>query len=304
MHSVDVCVATFKRPKLLRKLLESLFRQSLDDIRMRVIVVDNDHDSTAQNIVEAFKKTLPFEVIYDVEPVQSIPLARNRALSYVRSDYIAIVDDDETVPENWLTTMLATMEQYKADVVCGPVVSLLPAAAPEWAKSQKSFQRVQRPTGTRLECCATNNVIIRRSSLGVPSIGFNPVYGLSGCDDTDFFYRLHLAGKRLIWCDDAEVTEHVPESRVTLKWLRRRGFRSGQSFVRVFVARYSTEKKVIWFIQKIMYLVGGIIGAPFALLLSYSLFVRLTVKIMAMLGQLSIVFGNTVYEEYRTDRYK
>ena len=127
---------------------------------------------------------------------------------------------------------------------------------------------------------------------------------MSGGEDADFFFRLHLAGRRLVWCDEAVVTEQVPSSRLTLKWLRQRGFRSGQSFVRVFVRRYHFGKKVVWFGEKVFHLLGGIIAVPFLRLISYQAYVRVTVRIMASLGQLSVVFNNPIYEEYRADRYK
>lgn len=127
---IDICLATFKRPNLLAEALQSLARLKVDGFRIRVIVVDNDRYATAHATVEEFRQSVSFEVIYDVEPIQSIPLARNRALSHVRGDYFAFFDDDETVPANWLTTLLATMRRYDADVVFGPVEGLLPSDAP------------------------------------------------------------------------------------------------------------------------------------------------------------------------------
>jgi succinoglycan biosynthesis protein ExoM len=301
---IDICLATFRRPHLLTEALQSLARMEVVGFRIRVIVVDNDREATARPTVETFRQSVLFEVIYDVEPIQSIPLARNRALSHVRGAYFAFLDDDEIAPADWLTTLLATMRRYEADVVFGPVEGLLPTDAPHWAQVQPSFIRAHRATGTRLEHGATNNVLVSWAALGQPPQIFDPAYGLSGCDDTDFFYRLHLAGRRLVWCDEAVVTEHVPESRVTLKWVRRRGFRSGQSFARVFVRRYPLRKKVVWFAMKVLQLLGGIFIAPFSRIVSYPAYVRLTVRIMAALGQLSIVFSNYVYEEYHADRYK
>ena len=55
---------------------------------------------------------------------------------------------------------------------------------------------------------------------------------------------------------------------------------------------------------KVLQLLGGGVIAPFVLIVSYSAYVRLTVRIMAALGQLSVVFSNYVYEEYHADRYK
>lgn len=302
--SIDICLATFRRPHLLAEALQSLGRLEIAGFRIRVIVVDNDQQASGRDTVEAFRQSVPFEVVYDVEPIQSIPLARNRALSHVQSDYFAFFDDDEIVPPNWLAKMFATMQKYNADVVFGPVESLLPTDAPDWARVQPSFRRAHHTTGTPLEHGATNNVLIRRVALGQPPQLFDPTYALSGCEDTDFFYRLHLAGARLVWCDEAVVTEHVPESRVTLRWLRRRGFRSGQSFVRVFVRRYPFRRRAIWFVTKLLQLASGITVLPFARIVSYPTYVRLNVRIMAALGQLSVVFSNYIYEEYHAHRYR
>lgn len=302
--SIDVCLATYRRPALLAETLQSLAQLNLAGLMLRVVIVDNDLNETGRTTVETFRKSVSFAVIYDVEPDQNIALARNRALSHTQADYFAFVDDDEAVPPDWLSTLLSTIQRYNADVVFGPVQSILPSDAPKWARVQPSFLRTQRATGTQLEHGGSGNVLIRRVALGQPPQLFDPSYGLSGGEDADFFYRLHLAGRRLIWCDEAIVTEHVPASRLTLKWLRQRGFRSGQSFVRVFVKRYPLEKKALWFVMKVLQLIGGIIAAPFMLLVSYPTHVRLTVRIMAALGQLSVVFSNSIYEEYRADRYR
>lgn len=304
LHSIDVCLATFKRPHLLPEALRSLAGLNLDGIRMRLIVVDNDHAETAQATVDAYRKAVPFEVLYDVEPIQNIALARNRALAHIQADYFAFFDDDETVPSDWLTTLLATLKQYDADVVFGPALGILPPDAPLWAKDQPTFRRTRRDTGTAMVLGATGNVLVRRAALGQPPQRFDPAYGLSGGEDADFFYRLHCAGKRMVWCDEAVVTEHVPTNRLTPTWVRQRGFRSGQSYARIVVSREPLQKKVVWFAMKVTQLFGAILSTPIARVVSYPLYVRLTVRIMATLGQLSVVFSGFVYEEYHANRHK
>jgi hypothetical protein len=45
----DVCIATFKRPALLERLLRDLLAQQLPDgVSMHIIVVDNDVDESAR----------------------------------------------------------------------------------------------------------------------------------------------------------------------------------------------------------------------------------------------------------------
>jgi succinoglycan biosynthesis protein ExoM len=302
--TVDVLLATFRRPDLLCEALKSLARLELGDLAIRVVVVDNDKDQTARTTVQAFRDSVSFEVVYDVEPEQGVVRARNRALNQVRADYFAFFDDDETVPADWLSVLFATLQRYQADAVQGPLLGVLPPDAPAWAKDQPSFRRCRLATGTRLEFCATNNVLVRTSALGFPAQRFDLKYNLSGGEDADFFYRLHRAGKLLVWCDEALVTEHVPKERVNLPWLRRRGFRSGQSFMRIVLQRDPLRRKLAWVLKKCLQLVAGLLAAPFSRLVSYSSYVELTVKIVTAIGCLSIVFSSAIYEEYHADRYQ
>jgi succinoglycan biosynthesis protein ExoM len=302
--TIDVLLATFRRQDLLAEALQSLARLELEGLVIRVVVVDNDQDQTARATVEAFRDSVSFEVVYDVEPEQGVAKARNRALSQVRADYFAFFDDDETVPADWLTTLFGTMQRYGADAVQGPLLGLLPPGAPAWAKDQPSFRGERMATGARLEFCATNNILVRTSALGDPAQRFDLKYNLSGGEDADFFYRLRRAGKLLVWCDEAVVTEHVPENRVNLPWLRRRGFRSGQSFMRIVMQRDPLRKRLAWSLKKAVQLVAGLLAAPFCRLVCYSSYVGLTVKIMTAIGCLSIVFSSAIYEEYHADRYQ
>jgi succinoglycan biosynthesis protein ExoM len=302
IKKIDVCIATFKRPAMLATLLSSLLQQDLHGIGMRLIVIDNDSGESARATVEEFRRTSGFEIIYDMEPQQNIALARNRALSHVTSDYFAFVDDDESVSPTWLRSLLHCMEIEQADFVFGPVWSALPEHAPNWATA--CFKKNPRKTGTSLEFGGAGNVLGKRSAVEQPKARFNPAFGLTGGEDTDLFYRLFLSGRRLVWCNEGWATEPVPDVRLTLQWIRRRGFRDGQTYQRIFVAQFSTFRRVIWFFTKLFQLVTGILMAPFIRLLSYPSYVALTVKIAAASGQLSSCFSGENFEEYNVRHYQ
>lgn len=53
----SICIATYKRPELLKKLLESLSKQELpESVEIEVIIVDNDKSESAREVVvRAFK---------------------------------------------------------------------------------------------------------------------------------------------------------------------------------------------------------------------------------------------------------
>jgi succinoglycan biosynthesis protein ExoM len=299
---IDVCIATFKRPQMLASLLQSLAQQKLDGMIIRIIVVDNDREQSAMPAVAAFRYAYKIDVIYDVEPVQNIALSRNRAMEHVTSEFFAFVDDDEIVSDRWLQSHLDCLMSHQADLVFGPVRSTLPNDAPGWAG--RCFKKIQRSTGDVLEFGGAGNVFARRSAFELPSARFDPAFGLTGGEDTDLFYRLSMAGKRLIWCEEAWASEPVPSARLTLKWVRRREFRSGQTYYKIFVTRYSMRQKAAWFVTKLMQLAGGILIAPMMRLISYPSYVVLTARVASATGQLSSCFSKKIVEEYGLRYYQ
>lgn len=302
VNQVDVCVATYKRPDLLLSLLDSLVKQELGlNLTMRVIVVDNDSEESSKDTVNILKKEYPFPLFYFSEPRQGISYARNKALDNASAEYIAFLDDDEVAEPNWLKSLFDTLLTTNSDVVFGPVIGVLPEYAPDWTRSHASFQRPRLKTGAVVKYGASGNVIFKASILVSPHQAFDHDFGLTGGGDTEFFYRLHLAGKKLIWCDEAMVKEDVPDNRLTLQWVFKRSFRGGQGYYRVFVTRFSLTEKCIWFIKKLAYLLGGLILLPIVKLIKPKSYINLKCLVFGFKGQLSALFGKRFYYQEYTD---
>jgi succinoglycan biosynthesis protein ExoM len=244
---VDVCVATFKRPLLLSKLLESLSLQELPTgIAMRIIVVDNDKNGSARPIVEQFSAGSDVLVVYDIEPVQNIARTRNRAVALAVGDYVAFIDDDETAEANWLDRILATADAFNADVVFGPVKPVLPDNTQDWIRKGHFFDRERIPTGTPRPHGGTGNTLVKTEVLHRSNMILDPAFGLTGGADTELFTRLQKQGAKLVWCDEAICYEQVPQNRMTVGWLVRRSFRGGQTASRIFFREMTVTEKLIW----------------------------------------------------------
>lgn len=298
--TIDICIVTCKRPLILRGLLDSLTAQNLDGLLLRVIVIDNDLTQSARCTVDSFRRSQSsgnvLEVVYDVESDPCIAHARNRALRHAKADYVALVDDDETVSRDWLRQLLDTMHRYQADVVFGPVISVLPNGAPPWAR--RCFHRTRRRTGEPVHHYGAGNVLLRRPAITADRLRFDPAFGGTGGEDTDFFYRLHLAGRRMVWCDEAIAHVAVPAARLTLAWMRERGFNGGQNWARIFASRYSYPRKLLWLVLMLAQLT---IGLPLALglrWLAYPQYVALTVRLAGTAGQLAACFPGGHLEGY------
>jgi len=228
---IDVCVATYKRPQLLKKLLLSLVAQETgDEFTFTIIVADNDAQRSAEPVVRELN-ACGQKIIYAVEPEQNISLARNKALSFSRHDYIATIDDDEYADSHWLLHLYRAITSLNADVVHGPVIPEFPPKTPRYIR--EGFMRPNPPTGsTENYILNTGNTLFRRSLTEGMTTPYDPRFGRTGGEDTAFFFDLKRRGCRMTWCREALVFEAVSSTRANLVWLLKRKFRHGNLYPR------------------------------------------------------------------------
>lgn len=221
---VAVCIPTYKRPKKLAMLLESLSKLRFDKVprpSIFVVVVDNDAAGSARQVVETSRQALNVPMLYATEPRRGLAFARNRAVEAAGDvDFIAFVDDDEVVSPHWLDELLFVQKQYDADVVFGPVMPRFETTPPKWVVSGRFFEKRWPYTGT----C---NVLIRRAVLDQFKPPFDARFNYTGGSDSFLFMQLGLRGARMVWADGAVVEEWIPEERTRVSWLMRRAFRYG-----------------------------------------------------------------------------
>ena len=233
---IDVCVATYKRPDLLRKLLESLVIQETDGrFDLRVVVADNDASRSAESVVRDVEAASSVPILYDVEPSQNISLARNKALSHATGDFVACIDDDEYAERGWLLHLYEAITEYECDVVHGPAVRYFAPDAPAYVRDGTAFTRPNPPTGsTKDYVCSTANCMFRRDLVRDAAAPFDPAFGRTGGGDVAFFEQLRKQGTRFVWCREAKVFEYVPPERANWRWILRRDFRTGNNYYRVY----------------------------------------------------------------------
>ncbi len=226
-----ISIATYRRIDGLRRLLDSL-AASIDRMVADIIVVDNDPDGSARETASLHK----LEPIYLLEPSPGIAAARNRGLKRFSDDYEAVifVDDDEWVEPDWFDMLTGYARAAVVDIVQGPIVAVLPDDAPRAIRSGGFYDRPPIPTGTRLNAAATNNTLMRRAAwakAGYPL--FDAAFSATGGSDTDLFWGIRKAGASIVFCAEAVVSEEVPQSRLTFRWLRQRFLRTGMVDIRV-----------------------------------------------------------------------
>jgi succinoglycan biosynthesis protein ExoM len=95
---VAICIASYRRPQGLARLLEGIGKQILNPPmpEVRILVVDNDPEGSAASPCEAMGPLLPWPITYIHERDAGVSHARNCAVASARgwADYIAFLDDD------------------------------------------------------------------------------------------------------------------------------------------------------------------------------------------------------------------
>jgi succinoglycan biosynthesis protein ExoM len=229
---VAICVCTFRRQALLRELLGGMAQLTFHKMQapqIQIVVVDNDELASAHEVCAS--ASVPWPVKYVVESQRGITHARNRAIAEAGLvDFVAFIDDDEVPSAQWLDELLWTKTEFAADVVSGPVSPRYAQEVADWVKRGRFFDAWVSPTGTPLEACATNNVLIG-SHIFQRVTSFEDAFALSGAEDTNFFLRVRRAGYKIVWSQEAIVFESVPAARGTVGWILRREYQTGNGWV-------------------------------------------------------------------------
>lgn len=294
---VCVCICTYRRKHLLKRLLDALRDQDTQGLfTYSIVVVDNDELQSAQEVVSEFAGVSGIAIKYRVEPHQNIALARNKAIENVQGDYVAFIDDDEFPTRLWLVTLFNACARFSADGALGPVKPYFDSDPPQWIIDGKFYERPTYPTGLVIDGSKgrTGNVLMKRSVFSDAGPPFRPEF-LTG-EDQDFFRRMIEKGRVFIWCDEAVAYEVVPPVRWSRGFMLRRALlRGANSLLHPTCGALDIAKSV--FAVPAYALIS-----PVALILGQGRFMLCIVKLFDHLGKLLALVGiHPIKEAYITE---
>lgn len=226
--TVSVLIPTFKRPLGLARAIASVTGQTrLPD---EIVVVDNDPEASARELVEDLARDSRVPLVYVHEPRPGVSHARNTGFSYATGRFIAQLDDDEGARPEWLESLLKTRQALDTPVVFGPVTPLATGQGP---MVTAMLERLYARTGPEADDYRTRdwgcgNSLLDRSALTLPDPVFDPRTNETGGEDDVLFVALQKQGVPFGWSAGAEVIEFVEGSRVHWKHLLARSFAYGQ----------------------------------------------------------------------------
>jgi glycosyltransferase involved in cell wall biosynthesis len=304
MTEIAICIATRQRPKGITRTLRSLAALQTERT-VTVIVADNDAEKregiAAAEALRAEGYRWPLELLTVAEP--GIPQVRNAlvaaALRLPGVRFVAMLDDDEAADPHWLHAMLACQAATRADVVGGAVLREMEGDIAPWAARHPLLQPKSRGASGVVDLIdSTGNVLIEAEALrALGDQPFDEAMALTGGSDKQLFTRMQRAGRRFAWAEDARVTELIPASRVTSKWLLMRGYRIGMTDT-ITALSHSTPLKVA--AAEAARIAGGFVIGSLGAALTLDRgkrIVRLG-KLYRAAGKVAALTGHR-YEEYR-----
>jgi len=231
---VAICIATHSRPEALANLLDSIdaLVDTMPDgtkIDIRLAIVDNDPNRSAADVLS---ETRRFPLAHVNDPQRGYASVRNATVALAGSavDWLAFVDDDETVSEAWLVELLDAAFESGAAVASGCVVSL----GPNGAEAHRTSATDLTPGrfGVTLDRAHTDNLLVSAESFRDVS-GFRPDFDVSGGEDIDLTHRIHKAGGLIVFVPMALVDAMDHADRRTFRYALRRGYAGNHNYSRV-----------------------------------------------------------------------
>lgn len=289
---LSVMICTYRRPSVAATIASVLEQTLPDGWAMEIVVADNDAEPTGKAAVEGAVIPGGAPVRYVHAPKQNISIARNGCLDAARGQWGAFIDDDEIAEPGWLATLIAASAE--ADVVFGRTRAVMDPGAPAWL-ADGAFHCNEIAPGEPLHNGYTCNVLLNLDKVRALGLQFDKAFGLTGGEDTSFFYAFGQGGARFAYRPDAVVSEEIPLGRCSFKWLFRRRYRSGQTHWDIQVSNAQSKGKLAALAAaKVVFCAGGAALAGFQPRRRNKALLRGALH----LGVLSRAFGGQRHLEY------
>ncbi|QNF93482.1 glycosyltransferase family 2 protein [Janibacter sp. YB324] len=191
------------------------------DVEWELLLVDNGSRDESPSIIREYADRWP-RVRHLVCERPGANAARNTGAEMARGAHLLYCDADDVVHPSWVGAMTASLELH--DAVGGRL-------------DNETFPPGHMPrhpdrlpvTGRFLQRAVTANFGVRRSVWSHVG-GFNEEYEY-GSTDTEFCWRVQLAGYELAYAPEAVVAYR---HRATLASAARKSYRTGQAHVRLY----------------------------------------------------------------------
>ncbi len=242
MIRLSLIIATYNRSRRLMTTLGSVAAQSAPASSWECVVVDNNSSDDTSGAVEAFAAGHPgISLRLGHEPQQGLSYARNCGIASSRGEYIAIIDDDERICEDFVAAYIDLFDSRPdAASAGGVIIAEYETGRPRWMSRLterpianpmyfgdrvRLFPRGRIPGGGNM---ALRRQTVERYGMFDTSLGRKGA-ALTGGEESDLFERLAAAGQRCYYTPRAVMYHIIPPEKLTAEYFDRLCYNTGRS---------------------------------------------------------------------------
>jgi GT2 family glycosyltransferase len=206
-----------------------------------IVVNNNSTDNTAEVFACFAAENQGFDLRMVTETKQGLSNARNAGITASKGEYVAIVDDDETLESSYIESYIEFFDSFPTAMAAGGAVRAeYESHRPRWM-SHYTERMIANPIDLDVVVTlfpssrvpAGGNMAFRREIFDRVGL-FNPRLGrngqsLIGGEENDLFARLRAVGELLYFVPNAAIYHHIPDAKLTDEYFDRLSYNVGRS---------------------------------------------------------------------------
>lgn len=244
-QALDIIICTFNREKLLRDCLRSLQCQKTDIHLWKIIIVNNSNTQFCEATNLVLQKSTNIKTTHESQPGLSV--ARNAGISLSQAPWIAFLDDDAIVPDDYVSKILNIIKEREFDCFGGHIKSWWKYGQPRWLDDDFGSKPALKQSRSIIynDFNWGSNIIINRKAL--EEVGNFPTYiGMKGkklgyAAENIVQSKLRDKGFKIGYDPELYIEHVVMPQKLKLNWHLKSAYATGRDGRRVFQDQYGIK---------------------------------------------------------------
>lgn len=239
---LSVIICTYNREKYIYNALKSIAEQEFPLSDYEIVLVNNNSTDNTENICKDFEGDYPeIDFRYFVEINQGLSYARNRGVKESLGDVLIFVDDDATVFDGYLKSIVDFFTEYTSVLACGgPIEPVYESGKPLWIShftnqliggalyegdKIKPFKNGKYPGGGN---SALRKMVFQKYGLYNPDLGRKGT-SLIGAEEKDLYDRILKDGQPVYYIPKMGIYHYIPAKKTTKQYFDELTYSIGKS---------------------------------------------------------------------------
>jgi glycosyltransferase involved in cell wall biosynthesis len=250
---LTIAICTYNHKELAVRALRSALEQVPPGISVEILVVDNNSNDGTKRACEDVLSGGAASARVVVEENVGLSHARNRAYLDASGEYVAYIDDDAYLGDEWVDRALSIIDKLRPDVFGGSILPFYDDDKPKWVTDDIATRRLAVEAREMVfgETLSGSNMVFRGALLRT-SGGFLPDYGMSGAkvnvgEETELQMRLWASDAASRWYfDPALAVYHLfATSKTHPRYRLRRSYAEGKAYAMLSLS-LSGESRLVF----------------------------------------------------------